>query len=352
LRTGAIGGLQRDMSHLRSVLPVLAALAFLVPPLTASADDIEVGLIAKGLLGKSKPALVLKANKAVKRAHAELKGAGRTFHLSTDALKPGRSIDLPFDAPKGTNHFNGTLKVEFADGTGGEMPLNFDATVGGPPKIDVPYERLDLKASTLQLTMDADASKCEYSVLFDGKPDRNGVKEFSGEPAGTWLRVAWPPHGADDLVLRIALTCYDRDGYFTAIELFPWKLDIPHEDVTFATGKADIESGEAPKLDKALGDIDTAIRRYGRVVKVRLFVGGHTDTVGDNASNKALSLARARSIAAYFRKHGVTVPILYTGFGEDRLAVPTGDEVDERANRRAEYTIAVEEPIRTAWSSL
>lgn len=340
------------MSHLRRVLPLLVALVFLVPPFAAAADDIEVGLIGKALVGKSKPALTLKANKPVKRAHAELKGAGRTFHLRTDGLKAGRSAELAFDAPKGTHHYQGRLKVEFTDGSGGEMPLSFEVTVGGPPKLDVPYERMDLKASTLELAMDAPASRCEYQILFDGKPDRAGVREFAGEEPGSWLRVSWQPHGPDDLVLRIALTCYDRDGYFTAIELFPWKLDIPHEDVTFATGRADIEPGEAPKLDQALADIDTAIRRYGRVVKVRLFVAGHTDTVGDPASNRALSLARARAIAAYFRGKGVTVPILYTGFGEDRLAVSTADETDERANRRAEYTIAVEEPIRAGWTRL
>ena len=340
------------MSPFRPVLPFLAALALLLPPLAASADDIEVGLIGKALVGKDKPALVLKANKAVKRAHAKLEGAGRTFHLRSDGIKAGRSVDLTFDAPKGTHRYSGTLTVEFVDGTGGEMPLSFDATVGGPPKLEVPYERLDLKASSLELAMDASAGKCEYEVLFDGKPDRTGVREFGGEAPGTWLRVGWQPHGADDVVLRIGLTCFDRDGYYTKLELFPWKLAIPHEDVTFATGKAEIEPAEAPKLDRALADIDTAIRRYGRVIKVRLFVAGHTDTVGDHESNRALSRARAQAIAAYFRKHGVSVPILYAGFGEDRLAVSTPDETDERQNRRAEYTISVEEPIRTSWTKL
>jgi outer membrane protein OmpA-like peptidoglycan-associated protein len=340
------------MSHLRRILPFLAALVFLLPPFAASADDIEVGLMGKALLGKSKPALILKANKDVKRASAELKGAGRTFHLRSDRIRAGRSVDLTFDAPRGTHHYQGTLSVEFTDGTGGEMPLSFDVTVSGPPKLQVPYERVDLPASALELAMDAAAGKCEYDVLFDGKPDVKGVKEFGGEAPGTWLRLAWKAHGPDDVVLRIALTCYDVDGYFTKLELFPWKLEIPHEDVTFATGKAEIEPGEAPKLDRALDEINTAIRRYGRVVKVRLFVAGHTDTVGDAESNRALSYARARAIAGYFRQHGVTVPILYTGFGEDRLAVPTGDEVDNRANRRAEYTISVEEPVRTSWTKL
>jgi outer membrane protein OmpA-like peptidoglycan-associated protein len=82
------------------------------------------------------------------------------------------------------------------------------------------------------------------------------------------------------------------------------------------------------------------IERSQRFVKMQLFVAGHTDTVGPSARNRALSLDRARAIAAYFQRKGLALPIAYAGFGEDVLKVKTPDETDERRNRRADYVIA------------
>jgi outer membrane protein OmpA-like peptidoglycan-associated protein len=80
------------------------------------------------------------------------------------------------------------------------------------------------------------------------------------------------------------------------------------------------------------------------MAEIKLYVAGHTDTVGNNASNRTLSLNRARSIGQYFRKRGVRVPVLYEGFGEEALAVATKDEQEEPKNRRAEYIIAIDDP--------
>ena len=77
---------------------------------------------------------------------------------------------------------------------------------------------------------------------------------------------------------------------------------------------------------------------------------GYTDTVGVRVGNQLLSLNRAYEIAKYFRQHGVTVPIRYTGFGEDVLAVQTPDETDEVRNRRARYVLAVENPENASWN--
>ena len=71
------------------------------------------------------------------------------------------------------------------------------------------------------------------------------------------------------------------------------------------------------------------MKRSEKFVKMRLYVAGHTDTVGPSAKNRKLSLDRARAIAQYFKKHGVALPIAYAGFGEDVLKVPTKDNVDE-----------------------
>ncbi|HEY0840136.1 MAG TPA: OmpA family protein, partial [Vulgatibacter sp.] len=205
---------------------------------------------------------------------------------------------------------------------------------------------------TLSFTTTGVVDRCEYDVLFDGKEPRRGAARFGGAAPGTRLTLSWPPHGADDVVLKIHFVCHDPDGFFAPMTTHPWSLTIPHEEVIFASGKADIAPAERPKLDEALEKIATAIRRYGKVIEIKLYVAGHTDTVGDAGSNRTLSVARARAIANYFRSKGVRIPIHFAGFGEEQPAVPTPDETDEPRNRRADYVLKVEPPSAGSWSKL
>lgn len=337
--------------ELRSLAVAIAAA---VLPLVASASGVAVEVSPKALLGKGKPALVIIANEPVASATAQLVDPeGTRLTLRSKAIAAGTKRELPIDAPVGTTRYEGELTVVFANGTSGSMPLAFEVLVSKGFTIDPPpKEWFDPKAGTLSFTMTGVADRCEYDVLFDGKPARQGLQRFAGEAPGTKLTLGWSPHGDDDTVLQIRFTCHDPDGFFAPMEVHPWVLHIPHEEVIFASGKAEIGAPERPKLDEAYEKIATAIRRYGKVVPIKLYVVGHTDTVGDGASNRTLSVARARAIAAYFRSKGVRIPILYTGFGEEALAVPTPDETDEPRNRRADYVLKVEEPMTASWAKL
>src|SRR5262249_1448900 len=146
-------------------------------------------------------------------------------------------------------------------------------------------------------------------------------------------------------VLRISVKAYDANGFFGGADLFPWKVDIPHEEVNFKTGSFEIDKSEEPKLDASLKLVNGAIDRFGKLPTIKLFVAGHTDTVGDAGLNRTLSNNRARAIAGWFKKRGVRTPILFAGCGEDAPLVETPDETDEPKNRRAEYIVAVEAPV-------
>jgi outer membrane protein OmpA-like peptidoglycan-associated protein len=84
--------------------------------------------------------------------------------------------------------------------------------------------------------------------------------------------------------------------------------------------------------------------KFGRLAELKLYVVGHTDTVGATAANRTLSLNRARAISAWFRRQGLKIPIYFDGLGEEALAVSTADEEAEAKNRRAEYIIAIDTP--------
>jgi outer membrane protein OmpA-like peptidoglycan-associated protein len=162
------------------------------------------------------------------------------------------------------------------------------------------------------------------------------------QPAGTPIRVSWTQSAGT--TMKLTVRAHDPDGFYFGVELYPWRVEIPHEEVNFATNSFTIDKSEEPKLDRSLQQISDAVARYGRWADIKLFIAGHTDTVGDSASNRALSLNRARAISQYFARRGVKVPILFAGFGEDALKVATPDETDEARNRRAEYIVAIEAP--------
>jgi outer membrane protein OmpA-like peptidoglycan-associated protein len=151
------------------------------------------------------------------------------------------------------------------------------------------------------------------------------------------------------MVLRV----HGASDSWSEVELVPWSVDIPHEDVVFASGSADIPPGETHKLDAAYDRILAAIREHGSDMSARLYVLGHTDTVGSAADNAALSQRRATSIARHFRtRGGITLPIVARGFGETMLAVRTPDSTDEPRNRRAQYILAAQPPVAGAWHAV
>lgn len=319
---------------------------------SARADDVDVELVAKVVVGKDVPALVLKVNRSVAVAKLVLRSDdGRDASSTARRLRAGATHAFKLDAKPGARRYEGVLHIEFADGGRGELPLAFETLVADPIRVTVPYERLDTAQRRLELQMSRAADHCDYEAFFDGGDVRSGSASYAGEAAGTWLPLSWSA-SAEDVVLKIRLTCHDTDGFSGGIELYPWWLEIPHDDVIFATGSSEIRAEEAPKLDAALKDIDTAARRYGAIVDVKLYVSGHTDTVGGAASNQELSRARAQAIARYFKRKGVRVPIFFVGHGEERQAVPTGDEVDEARNRRARYVLGVQPPEPAEWRGL
>jgi outer membrane protein OmpA-like peptidoglycan-associated protein len=150
---------------------------------------------------------------------------------------------------------------------------------------------------------------------------------------------------SDETVARIEVFAYDVDGYYKGFALTPWSVVIPHEEVNFKTDSSDIKDSEKPKLEASYTKVTEALARHGEIQGVRLFLAGHTDTVGDAEYNLRLSRARAQAIARWFRQRGLKIPIGWEGFGKYALLVKTADNVDEPRNRRVDYILSIDEPV-------
>lgn len=320
----------------------------------ARADDaVSVELVGKALVGHDRPRLVVHVNAPVAGLTLELQRSdGKSLRQNAGRLGAGAQKAFALDQPEGTFHYVGRLVAKFPRGAPSELVLTFDASLYGPPELEVKDDAVDLAAHTCTIAMKRDPETLHVKVFGDDGAVIDEVNQsVQDKKAGEPLVARWEQlPGA--VVIRVAVRAEDRHGYFRDVDLFPWKVEIPHEDVLFDSGKSDVLAAERPKLDAAYDELAKAIARYGKVVAVQLFVGGFTDSVGDGASNQHLSEARALSIARYFRQKGARLATHYAGFGENGLLVPTPDETPEARNRRATYTIAVEPPRGVKWSKL
>ena len=104
----------------------------------------------------------------------------------------------------------------------------------------------------------------------------------------------------------------------------------------FETNSSDIKSGFHSTMDK----VADVVVRYG---KTTLTVVGHTDDVGSNAYNQALSERRALSVAQYLESKRVNSMRLATaGKGETQPRSTNSTEAGRQENRRVEIYL---EPV-------
>jgi len=306
----------------------------------ASAQPVHIEVQGSVPIGQ-RPLLKLSAEQDVTDVRVDLeRDDGRHFTIKQGTLAKGKTVSLALgDGTAGKASFKGTIAAQIVGGDKCSDQINFDTLVAAPMKIGYDIDHLDLDKHVLQFKPSRAVSDAELVVLGeDGNELGKGSATYKDSAPDTWLAISWT-QPKDVRVMKLKLRITGGDKMITNLELVPWSVTIDHEDVNFSTDSSTLEPSETPKLDASLEKINDIVKTSGKFVKMTLYVAGHTDTVGPAAKNRKLSVARAHAIAAYFRKKGLTIPITVAGFCEDVLKVPTADDTDERANRRADYVI-------------
>lgn len=254
---------------------------------------------------------------------------------------PGEVVAQPLEGlAEGVHACTTQLTLRVPGMQPASMSVDFEVARLSHLQWDPVDEAIDLEAGTLKLGASRPLQSATLLVLREGGAEEARRDADLSDPAAP--RFAWEPAGG--VVLQLQVVAKDAWGFRSQLTLSPWSLEIPHEDVVFATGSSAITEAEAPKLERAWAPVAEAVQRYGSVVELSLYVAGYTDTVGEASSNQALSESRARAIARWFQARGFPGPVYYQGFGEEVLAVPTPDQTDEAANRRAVYVISIDPP--------
>jgi OmpA-OmpF porin, OOP family len=105
------------------------------------------------------------------------------------------------------------------------------------------------------------------------------------------------------------------------------------QGIQFETGKAVIKK-------QSNGILDAVVKVMIENPSYKLIIGGHTDDVGNDATNLTLSQNRAEAVAKYLITHGVDpTKVSATGFGESKPVDSNKTAAGRARNRRVELSI-------------
>lgn len=343
-----------------TLIACATALVLAWPAEAAAEGDQDLGMGLKAVAsGKELPAVILQPRKAVHSVVFDLTQQGGKLkrRLKAGKIKAGARKVLTIKQDAGVVKWDAAVRIVWYDKTETIFQTTFKTTRIGKLQIQIGAADVDMDAGTLQFRLTNPAERAELVILGENGRRLDVVEEsYDGAAPGTALKMSWTrPEGE---ILRMDLKAWDIAGFWVGMAITPFTVEIPHDDVVFASGSAAVQPSEAPKLDATMKLIREALAKHGTLLKLKLFVAGYTDTVSDKAYNRRLSEQRARSIAAWFRAHGLKIPIYYQGFGEEVLVVQTPDNTPEEKNRRALYILssqipAVSEAVpRQSWKKL
>ncbi len=319
----------------------LAAFAMLVIPSVAAAEQsVDVQVKDKALLGTDKPGMRIVALADLRAVEARITSCdGRTRAMKIGSMRSGDGRETPLDHAPG--HCAWKIEVRYAGATDPEV-FQFETVIARPMELRISKDTVDLADGRIAFVATEPVAKVALKILGEsGKMLLNEDQAVSSAAgATTTVTFAAPTEN----VTLVKLTAYDPNGFFNGVEISPFFVEIPHEEITFDTGKADIHPDEEGKLQNTLASIRAALKKFGNEFRARLYVAGYTDTVGGREYNQELSDRRAMSVAHWFASHGLEVRVCAQGFGEDALAVQTPDETPEARNRRTLYVLGNQAP--------
>jgi OOP family OmpA-OmpF porin len=125
------------------------------------------------------------------------------------------------------------------------------------------------------------------------------------------------------------------------VVLTPSSIQIA-DKVQFGFDSADI----LPASFDLLKEVAGVLEKNQQIEKMQ--VEGHTDSSGSASHNRELSQKRAESVRAYLVKAGVpSKRLVAKGFGPDKPIADNNTDEGKEKNRRVEFNILKQGPIKT-----
>ncbi len=188
-------------------------------------------------------------------------------------------------------------------------------------KIGADIELIDLKTNQTKALMSADAQTGAYLTVLN-----NGAKYalYVNKPGYFFKSLSFDysqKNNTNGVLLDIALTPLQKNSRDVLSNLF------------FDSGQFSINEDSKTELEKLAKFLKTN-------ALLRVEISGHTDDVGNERENLALSQKRAKTVVAYLLQLGIDpARMVASGYGKTRPLVVNATEESRRQNRRIEWRI-------------
>ncbi len=351
----------RRATRIATVTAIVFTMSFFIgaPTLLAgesSGGQFEFELDNSVEYGEGEPSLTIRALTALHDAQVILERSdGNRQVEKLGNLDGGESRAIAIEQGTGSFGYDAELRAKTAGGDPISMTFNFQAEITREMEVDLIRDEIDLDSGHVPIQINQPVDRVEITITDENnRPTLEETQSFGG--ASGRLNVRWDAEGS---IGAVRLKIHYGQGAWYEYILEPFFIEIPEQIINFETGSASVDESEEGKLRETRDRVSEALDKAGdRRSEMHLYVAGYTDTVGSAANNLELSTRRARSIAAWFRNHGIDIPIYYQGFGQEVLAVQTPDQTEEERNRRAVYVLgnapppASEDLPRANWRRL
>ncbi|WP_310392340.1 OmpA family protein [Hymenobacter sp.] len=98
--------------------------------------------------------------------------------------------------------------------------------------------------------------------------------------------------------------------------------------------------GKATLRKESKAELERLQKLLVETPALKLEMAGHTDNVGEAATNKSLSQRRAQAVVTYLSQHGIAAARLTAaGYGEARPVAPNTSKAGRQLNRRTEFKV-------------
>jgi len=197
---------------------------------------------------------------------------------------------------------------------------------------------------SVKVTDYKDKIRVGEEIVFYGvssKKSYSGVSDSRGNfdiklPKGETFRILISAFGEQKEYST--LTIPEGRGLVTGELIVKFELpsSITLEDVLFESGSAKLN----PSSHKSLDELVKFMKRKSTMV---IEIAGHTDNVGSETSNLALSQKRSESVMNYLVSKGISVSRLVAkGYGQSEPVADNGSDAGRRQNRRTEVRMIKE----------